>query len=107
MFCSKKPPPPEEPQIDVEAKLKELEDKLTKKIDELQSSVTVQLSRDLEVLKAEVQDKVMLADEALKAPKRGVWCGRLRDALGGCEQAHAAKVAVERHTQSLHDLRKD
>lgn len=82
MPCFGKPPPAPEPQVDVEAKLKELEDKLNKKIDEIQTSLTTKFSVDIENLKVEFHDKVTLSDDALKA--------------------HA-----ERHTQSLHDLRKE
>eukprot|EP00439_Symbiodinium_sp_Y106_P074931 s32_g14.t1 len=82
MPCFGKPPPPPEPQVDVEAKLKELEDKLNKKIDEIQTSLTTKLSVDIDNLKVEFHDKLTLSDDALKAH-------------------------VERHTQTLHDLRKD
>lgn len=83
MVCWSKPPP--EPQVDVEAKLKELEDRLNAKIMELSGSVINDFTLELTQLKErmdEVQEK----------------------------RTHSEKVfsdTVERHAQQIHDLRKE
>lgn len=83
MVCWSKPPP--EPQVDVEGKLKELEDRLNAKIMELSGSVINDFTLELTQLKErmdEVQEK----------------------------RTHSEKVfsdTVERHAQQIHDLRKE
>mgnify|MGYP002803385020 CR=1 FL=1 len=84
MVCWSKPPP-KEPEVDVEAKLKELEDRLNAKIMELSGSVINDFTVELTQLKEQM--------EGLQE-----------------KRIHSEKVfsdTVERHTQQIHDLRKE
>ncbi|CAJ1331791.1 unnamed protein product [Effrenium voratum] len=82
MLCCAKKPVEKEPQVDVEGKLKELEERLSLKIQETQGSVTNNYSVDLTQLKEQFLARFKALEQALDQ-------------------------SVERHTQQLHELRQE